>query len=141
MLSVFVSSNCHTLMTYTCITLCWVRLMQGIGKNLETFTGHVQTIADGLPNQPPVPAIAERLSQRTSALSQDSSRLSKALQDAAGVPGEVADAGIADLNDALAKYIDGELQCTVQFRQYSKQQCTVSVWGESGVGWCAWGGC
>lgn len=100
--------------------------MQGIGKNLETFTGHVLTIADGLPNQPPVPAIAERLSQRTSALSQDSSRLSKALQDAADASTDVSDAGIADLNDALAKYVDGE--CAKCRRGILMSVCP-HVWG------------
>lgn len=92
--------------TVTCVVR--TNLLQGIGKSLETFAGQIRTLADSLPNQPPVRAISDRLSQRSSELGQESSRLSDSIRNAVGAPAEVVEAGIADMNNRLENLIKGE---------------------------------
>jgi hypothetical protein len=86
-------------------------LLQGIGKSLEAFAGQIRTLADSLPNRPPVRDISDRLSQRSSELGQDSSRLSDAIRNAVGAPSEVVEAGIADMNNRLENLVKGECVC------------------------------
>lgn len=52
--------------------------------------------------------ISDRLSQRSSELGQDSSRLGEAIRNAVGAPSEVVEAGIADMNNRLENLVKGE---------------------------------
>jgi hypothetical protein len=100
--------------------------LQDIGKALEGFAGQIRTIAESMPNEPPVPAISERLTQRSSELSRDTDRLRQQMVDAVGVPASQLQAGVANINKRLEGFVKGEL-------------CN-SLGGGDGGGSCRYGG-
>lgn len=65
-----------------------------------------------MPNEPPVPAISERLTQRSSELSRDTDRLRQQIVGAVGVPASQLEAGLAGLNKRLEGFVKGECNCS-----------------------------
>lgn len=81
---------------------------QNIGSTLETFAGQISSIAKALPNQPPVPAVADRLTSRTQDLGEESNALADAIRNLVGAPAQVAEAALTDFNSRLSNLVDGE---------------------------------
>lgn len=110
---------------YTCILLCcspfdscWTHnttqhttTQQTIGDTLEKFATSVRDIADALPNQPPVKAITDNLTDKTKELGKESHKLNKAVVDLVNAPSKVVEAGLHDFNFKLKELLDGERRC------------------------------
>eukprot|EP00775_Hariotina_reticulata_P012807 gene12807-12935_t len=82
-------------------------IQQGVGNIMQQFAGRVNSLADSIPTSPPAVAdIASNIAERSQSLRQSASQLLPALQDAVSAPSQVAQAGLADLNNGLQNLLE-----------------------------------